>query len=292
MSPTDRRLRLARAIAARAGAEPERPSPDLGLLEICHRRPTRLTLTAYEPSLCLILQGAKEVKVGDRELELRAGDSVIVSHHVPLLAGVTEASPSAPFVALAVEVDLDLIRGLYQEVEALDLTPGDLGALQVGSAEEALVEAAGRLFDLGERPVDAHVLGPSVRREIHYRLLVAGHGHSLRALARPRSQASQISRAVAELRRRFAEPLSVADLARTAGMSASTFHDHFKRVTSTTPLQFQKSLRLIEARRLLQTGGSSVTEAAFEVGYQSPTQFSREYSRRFGHAPRYDVASG
>ncbi|MEO1083557.1 MAG: AraC family transcriptional regulator, partial [Acidobacteriota bacterium] len=217
-SPLDPRRRLARAVAERAGLEPERSTPDLGLLEICHLRPTRLTLTAYEPSLCLILQGAKEIKLGDRELELRAGDSVIVSHHVPLLASVIEASPSRPFAALAVAVDADQIRELCHDIEALDVASGDLRALEVGATEGALVEAVGRLFNLAAHPVDAHVLGPAVRREIHYRMLVAGHGHTLRALTRPGSQASQVSWAIGVLRRRFAEPLSVVDLARTAGM--------------------------------------------------------------------------
>ena len=130
-----------------------------------------------------------------------------------------------------------------------------------------------------------------MRREIHYRLLLVGHGRTLRQLLVHRSHASQIRHAIAVLRRDFAGPLSVGELARVAGMSPSSFHQHFKALTATSPLQYQKSLRLMEARRLLTDGEHNVTDAAFEVGYQSPTQFSREYSRHFGHAPSHDLPS-
>jgi len=152
------------------------------------------------------------------------------------------------------------------------------------------VETLRRLVALIDTPADAKVLAPLVLRELHYRLLQAGHGTMLRQLLRRDSHASRIAKAIAKIRDDLAEPLSVPELARVATMSASTFHQHFKEVTATTPLQYQKSLRLLEARRRIRDEGRSVTEAAFEVGYNSSTQFSREYARTFGVAPREHLA--
>ncbi|MEM1205364.1 MAG: AraC family transcriptional regulator [Acidobacteriota bacterium] len=268
---------------------PEAATGVEGLLAIRHRRQTRLEPMLYRPSLCLILQGRKRVLAGDREQELGPGDAAIISHHLPVLAKIVEAEGRAPFVALALDIDLSLLRELRDEVGESELESRSHRSLEVGRAEEALVEAVARLFDLVDRPVDAKILTPLVRREIHYRVLVADHGGTLRQLLEHRSHASQITRALTALRRDFAQPLSVSELARLAGMSTSSFHEHFKALTATTPLQYQKSLRLLEAKRMLADGTHNVTGAALEVGYQSTTQFSREYSRRFGHSPRQDL---
>jgi AraC-like DNA-binding protein len=144
---------------------------------------------------------------------------------------------------------------------------------------------------LADSPADAKVLGPLALKEIHYRLLVSPFGGMLRNLIRHDSYASAIARAIGRIRDDIRSPITVPDLARQVGMSASSFHKHFKMITSTTPLQYQKELRLFEARRLLKTGGASVTAAAFDVGYESPNQFSREYARKFGVPPSQDTAS-
>ncbi len=148
-----------------------------------------------------------------------------------------------------------------------------------------------RLVALTDKPADADALAPLVLRELHYRLLQADHRTMLRRLLRRDSNASRIARAIARIRADLTAPLSVPELAQVATMSTSTFHHHFKDVTATTPLQYQKSLRLLEARRRIRDEGRTVTEAAFGVGYQSSTQFSREYARTFGVAPREDRLS-
>lgn len=136
-----------------------------------------------------------------------------------------------------------------------------------------------------DTPLDAHVLGPAILREIHYRLVLSPLGAMVRTLASADSHASRVARAIHKVRAEFRAPLSVPDLARTAGMSASSFHEHFKSVTGTTPLQYQKALRLIEARALITERAASVAQAAFAVGYESPTHFSRDYARKFGRPP-------
>lgn len=148
-----------------------------------------------------------------------------------------------------------------------------------------------RYLALADSPTDAKVLGPLTSKEIHYRLLMAPFGGMLRSLIRHDSNASTIARAIGHIRTNILEPIAIPDLARQCGMSVSSFHNHFKMITSTTPLQYQKELRLLEARRLLKAGGASVTTTAYGVGYESPSQFSREYTRKFGASPSQDLAN-
>ena len=162
-------------------------------------------------------------------------------------------------------------------------------ALSVHEADAPLREAFGRLLGLVERPGEAGVLGPLVQKEIHYRLLTSPQGATLRALLQADGHAGRIGQVIAHLRAHVADPLTTEELARLAGMSRSSFHEHFRTVTATTPLQYQKELRLLQARERLQAGGQSVSSVAFEVGYESPTQFSREYARKFGASPRHDL---
>jgi AraC-like DNA-binding protein len=255
------------------------------------RTPTPLEGMIYSPLLCLVLQGRKESFLGPERVVFGPGESLIVSLDLPSQSRVTEASPAKPYVALALTLDLDLVRELIGEFGEAELADGRARAIAAGEADAALVEAMRRVFDLVERPLEQRVLLPLVRREIHFRLLLARHGGMLRRLARRDSHASRIARALARLRRDFTTPLRVAELAEVAGMSPSSFHEHFKAITATTPLQYQKDLRLLEARRRLASGGISVSGAAFAVGYESPTQFSREYARRFGTPPSAERAA-
>ena len=147
-----------------------------------------------------------------------------------------------------------------------------------------------RYLELMNAPMDAQVLGPMILKEIHYRLLLSPIGGMLRNLLSVDSQASRVAKSIQWIRSRFREPLVVGELAQVAGMSQSSFHEHFKSVTGTTPLQYQKDLRMIEARTLLERGVPSVSFAGFEVGYESPTQFSRDYSRKFGCSPKHHLA--
>ncbi|MBO6676847.1 MAG: AraC family transcriptional regulator [Rhizobiales bacterium] len=240
----------------------------------------------YRPVLCLVAQGAKELILGQRRLVMRAGQSMIVSHDLPVTTQVLEASRSKPYLAIVIELDMALVRSLYDEVS--DVLPSTTAAysIDVGEADQGLTDAMHRLLALHTNPLDARVLEPLIRREIHFRLLMADHGGMLRELLRIDSHAVRIAKAIRRIQDSFREPLAVRDLAALAGMSVSTFHEHFKAVTGNTPLQYQKAIRLIEAQRLLNETSRSVSSVAFDVGYESPTQFSREYARKFGMSPR------
>lgn len=234
--------------------------------------------------LCLILQGRKEMTFGGRTYRLGAGECALVSHDLPILSRVREV----PYLVVLLRVDVDVLRSLYEDVGEL-AAQSEGQALEVHRADAHLLDAACRYLALAESEMDARVLAPMLLKELHYRLLTSPLGHMLRSLLRHDSHASTIARAITLLRRDFRAPMVVEKLARSVGMSVSSFHEHFKNVTSSSPLQYQKSLRLLEARRLLVAGSSNVTTVAFEVGYESATQFSREYARKFGHPPSRDV---
>ncbi|MBN9066850.1 MAG: AraC family transcriptional regulator [Rhizobiales bacterium] len=261
-----------------------------GLSVMRQRSPGVLKPVLYQPVFCLVLQGAKQALIGDRAVTFCEGQSVIISMELPTLARVVSASTARPYVALALELDMALLRELAVEIGGLPAVRETAAAIEAGDADGAILDATRRLFDLTEKPQSAPILAPLTVREIHYWLLSARHGAMLRALTRTDSRSARIARATVRIRRGYNEPLRIAELAHDAGMSASAFHDHFRSVTGTTPLQYQKRLRLMEARRLILAGDCSVSSAAFAVGYESPTQFSREYTRQFGLSPRRDKA--
>jgi AraC-like DNA-binding protein len=256
-----------------------------GLRLLQHHSASSSEHTLYEPVLCLILQGRKQVSIGDRTLSFGPGECLLVSHDLPVRSRITKA----PYLALVFDVDIASVRKLHDEVAGTALEGPPAHAAETHRASPALLDAFCRYLALADSPADAKVLGPLTSREIHYRLLMAPFGGMLRLLVRHDSNASAVARAIGLIRRDIRAPITIPDLARRVGMSASSFHQHFKRTTSTTPLQYQKDLRLLEARRLLRTGGASVTAAAFEVGYESASQFSREYARKFGAPPSQDV---
>jgi AraC-like DNA-binding protein len=266
---------------------PQLVQPLPGLRVLRHPRVTSFEGSLYEPVVCLIVQGRKETTLGERTLDARKGQCLLVSHDLPVVSRVLEA----PYLSLLLDVELGLLRSLYDEVADATLDTEDASALEVHEADAALLDALRRYLALAESPTDAKVLGPLIRREIHYRLLMAPFGGMLRHLVRHDSHASAIARAIAHIRRDYRSSLAVPELARSIGMSTSSFHKHFKSVTSSSPLQYQKELRLLAARRLLVAGEASVSAAAFEVGYESPSQFSREYARKFGVQPSKDAAA-
>ncbi len=259
-----------------------------GLVLLRQRIRSSFEASLYEPVLCLILQGRKEVSIGDRTLSFGAGECLLVSNDLPVASRITKA----PYLALVLKVDVASIRKLYDEVagsaggSAQDSEHARAAVTQ--RADPGLLDALLRYLALADSPADAKVLGPLVGKEIHYRLLVAPFGGMLRCLIRYDSTASAIARAIDYLRSELHLPVAIPKLALRVGMSASSFHKHFKTITSATPLQYQKELRLLEARRILRAGGASVTAAAFEVGYESLSQFSREYARKFGVPPSQD----
>lgn len=284
---------LARSVDHFAGEHAEtvkgRETGIAGLFVHRQTRPSPFEATVYNPVICLNLQGRKEVTCGDRTLAFGAGQSLIVSHDVPVMARVTEASAQHPYLAIIVALDIAIIQSLCDEVGEPVLDRRQASTLTANATDGRIIEAIARYFALASDPLEAKVMQPLILREIHFRLLTASHGGMLRQLMQRDSHASRISRAIGRIRSGYRAPLAVASLAAEAGMSPSSFHEHFRQITGTTPLQYQKDLRLMEARRLISLGGFAVSAAAYEVGYESATQFSREYSRKFGTPPRNDV---
>lgn len=236
------------------------------------------------PLICLVVQGAKQVTVGSRTLTFSAGDSMLLTADAPTVSQITQASGGAPYLALALDLDAAVIAALCAEMKAaaaVDVGP----ALRFQPTDAEVADAALRMVVLLERPASIPVLQAQLVREMHYWLLAGRHGLTIRQLGPPDSQARRIARAVEILRKDFTSPIAVAQLAAAARMSPSTFHKHFRTVTSLSPLQFQKQLRLIEARRLMLAKGIKPSAAAYEVGYESVPQFTREYRRQFGQPP-------
>lgn len=260
-------------------------SPLPGLRLLGHPVVTEFEATLYEPVVCVVLRGRKQTTFGERTFEVSAGDCLLISHDLPVVSRVVDA----PYMALLLDVNVDTLRGLYDELGSALLSKAETSALEVHAAMPPLLDALARYVAVADSPTDAKVLGPMLAKEVHYRLLTAPFGGMLRNLLRYDSAASAVATAIGHIRTRFREPLTVAELARQVGMSVSAFHRHFRAVTASSPLQYQKELRLLEARRLLRSGAVSVTTAAFDVGYESPNQFSREYTRKFGCAPKHDV---
>lgn len=252
-----------------------------GLRLLRQLEPTQFEASIYEPVICLIIQGRKETTFGEHTVDAKAGTCLLISHDLPVVSRVLVA----PYLALLLDVDLALLRSLYEEVAEALADSSDARSLEVHAADPPLIDALQRYLALAESPLDAKVLGPLLRKEVHYRLLTAPFGSMLRQLLRSDSHASAIARAIAQVRIDYRSPLSVPELARSVGMSVSSFHKHFRAVTASSPLQYQKDLRLLAARRLLASGELSVARVAFDIGYESPSQFSREYLRKFGVPP-------
>ena len=253
--------------------------------------PSDLAALVYEPCLCMVAQGAKEVLLADDTYRLDPAQSLIVSVDLPVTARVVEASPSRPYLAVRLALDPAVVGELLADGTTTPPLGPPARAIAVTPAEPPLLDAVSRLVALLDSPRDVASLAPLVLREITYRLLTGPQGVRLRQIAAAGAPAHRIARAIRWLKDHFADTLRVESLAKRVGMSPSAFHLHFKGVTALSPLQYQKRLRLQEARRLMLGEGFDAAEAAFRVGYESPSQFSREYRRLFGAPPRQDVAA-
>jgi AraC-like DNA-binding protein len=244
----------------------------------------------YRPSLCVVLEGAKELQFGDKRLNYQTMECLVVSVGLPATGRIVEASEEVPYVGVMIDFDVATLRSVLEQLEAIPVQPEEPGPCAfVAKVDQPLADCILRLVTLLATPKAIPVLAPSIVREICYWLLSGPHGGELCKLALPESNIERVVRAVSVLHTNFAEPIRVEKLADIARMSPSSFHQHFKALTSMTPLQFQKQLRLLEARRLMVTEAANVAEAAYKVGYESASQFSREYSRTFGVAPKQDV---
>lgn len=254
-----------------------------------HHATTDLSATVYRPLLCLILQGAKQVGSTTRILTVGAGQSLIVSHTLPVTSRITEASTKAPYTALVFPLDLDLLRSLAPAVPPVLKAPSsDPFSICLCDTDPGRTDALHRYFLQCEEKETRQLLAPITSREIHARLLIGPHAQILQRLLWHESTASRIHLATREIQANLSETIVVGDLASRIGMSNSAFFEQFKAVTGTSPLQYQKDLRLLKARDDLRTSRAKISEVAFAVGYESSAQFSREYSRKFGRAPRQD----
>ncbi|NIJ36208.1 AraC-like DNA-binding protein [Sphingopyxis panaciterrae] len=266
----------------------ETPVPRLVVATQC--APTSGVATVYEPVTCLILQGTKQVVIGDQMLRYDASSYFVASLDLPAVGRVVEATPDKPYVAAALRLDRTVLADLIASMDpaAIGHAPGELAGFAVALVTEELVEAWAGLLGLLDRPGDVAMLAPMREREILYRLLQGPLGGQLCAIAQEDSRLSRVRRAILWMHEHYEEMLRTAALAEIAGMSIASFHRHFKAATAMSPLQFQKTLRLHAARRLLASG-SEASRAAYSVGYESASQFSREYARAFGMPPSRDA---
>lgn len=257
-------------------------TPVRGLYLVRRTTPSELEHTVVQPLVCLVLRGCKLVSLGSGVLSYAAGDTMIVTGNVPTVSRISEASVANPYLALALDLDLSVITDLVMNAPEVHSRPS------MQEPRDELRDALRRLVLLLDRPESLAVLKDGLIREIHHWLLLGRQGLAIRHLGSPDSHARRVARAVAILRGNYAKPVQIERLAAAAGMSRSGFHQHFRAITSLTPLQFQKQLRLIEARRLIVSSGKTLSQVAFDVGYESTSQFSREYARMFGQPPKRD----
>ncbi len=245
----------------------------------------------YKPSLCLIARGSKQVMLGENVYRYDPSHFLLVTVDLPVTSQVAEATPQKPYLSLSLDIVPRQISALVAE---LNLPPASAPPLMergigVGCLDTLLRDTVVRLLRLLDTPQHIPMLAPLIQREILYLVLASEQGAALRRIAFAGSEMDGIVKALHRLKHGFAEPLKVDDLAREVHLSPSVFHQHFKAVTALTPLQYQKRLRLQEARRLMLGQGVDAATAGFQAGYQSPSQFSREYRRLFGEAPRRDM---
>ena len=243
----------------------------------------------YEPALCVIAQGGKRLTFGGKEYRYDAERYLLVAGDVPAMAQIVSATPQAPYLGLKLLLDPLEVGEVVAQLGPQQQQAPAARALAVGALDTGLLDSVTRLVELLANPQDSLVLAPLVRREITYRLLIGAEGLRLRQIVSGNDQGQRITHVLRWLKTHFAEPLRIDRLAKQTGMSPSAFHRHFKAVTAQSPLQYQKCLRLQEARRLMLGEALDAGEASFRVGYESPSQFSREYRRLFGAPPRRDI---
>jgi AraC-like DNA-binding protein len=258
-----------------------------GLTILRETMPTALQYAISKPIVALVLQGSKRVMLGQNAYDFGAGESLLITADVPTVSQITGATPSAPYFSLVLDLDPAVIAELVTEMGSAPFAFGE--PVRVDPTESEVTDTALRLMRLLDRPGSLPILRDQLVRELHFWLISGRHGGAIRALGVADSHAQRVGRAVSIIKSDYTRTLRVEALADAAGMSLSAFHEHFRTVTSLTPLQFQKQLRLIEARRALMAEGETISTVAYAVGYESVPQFTREYRRMFGMPPARDV---
>lgn len=291
----ERRLlirRLQKKIAQITAGQQEVHSLVPGLSLFQWNAPTEPVSGMYEPSICMVAQGAKRAILGDDTFVYDSDHYLITSVHLPTMFQVINASEKKPYLGLRLLLDpREMAQMMLDSNLPAPRNPPPGRGMATGEVTLPLLDAIWRMLNLLDDTQDIPILAPSIQREIIYRLMVGEQGARLRQIATAGSQSQQVARTIDWLKGNFAKPLRVEELAKQAHMSASAFHQHFRSMTALSPLQYQKNLRLREARRLMLTEDFDAAAAAFEVGYESPSQFSREYSRLFGQPPLRDITN-
>jgi AraC-like DNA-binding protein len=286
----ENQLKELRALAAHA----ENKRTDTGIPRVAMVQgaiPLHQLAAVYDPMINLILRGSKSMTVGGRTLHYDPATYFVMSVDLPAAGVVKPDADGAPYLAISLTLEAGAIANLLADLpDTATQLDGEESAFSVAAVTPELLDAWVRMLRLMRHPADIPALAPAYEREILYRVLQGPMGRMLRDVALPDSALARVNLAIQQIRRDYAQSLRVEDLAGSAAMSVSAFHRHFKSVTALSPLQYQKQIRLLNARTLMVAGGYSVTAAAHEVGYQSPTQFSREYAREFGQAPSRDAS--
>ncbi len=281
---------LAREIAFFVGSR-ERLITDVpGLLLSRRTAPTAPASATYEPSLAVVAQGRKQANLGRTNFIFDQSRYLLTSLDLPVICNVIEASEQVPYLCFVLKLEMPAVRELLtrEEIQAPE-APSDEPGMATGETTPELLDACCRLVDLLNSPQDIPFLSGLIQREIIYRILRGPEGARLRSIATLGDQSHRTAKAIAWVKANFARPLRVEDLANIAGMGVSTLHHHFRALTAMSPLQYQKQLRLQAARERMLIDGLDAASAAFEVGYESATQFNREYSRLFGQPPMRDI---
>ena len=262
-----------------------------GLFLARSSRPSESLNTVYAPAFCFIAKGRKRALLGEEVFRYDPGHYLLFTVDLPLIFQIEEATPDEPYLGLRLDLDPPLVASVLME-SGIKFKKGDARAkaMDVHSIDPSLLDAVVRLVRLEQEPESRNVLAPLIVKEIIYRLLAGGQGARLGHLLAS-GDTQRISRAIGHLREHFDEPLKIDDVARQFGMSVSGFHHHFKSVTAMSPLQFQKQIRLQEARRLMLGDALDAASAAFRVGYEDPSYFSRDYKKLFGSPPQRDIVS-
>jgi AraC-like DNA-binding protein len=285
------RIHEFRDIIAR-NASADMTSPIRGLYLKRQTCPTELTHTAQVPMFGMVVQGSKRLQLGSEVHQYGVGDYLLVSLDLPVSSSIVDATEEEPHLGMGLVIDprqLHDVLGRFGNGFAQPAAGVPERGLIVAKASDDLLDAALRLVRLLDRPQDIPVMAPLLEQEVLYRLLVGPYGARLRQIALAESPSNKVAKAIAWLRENYARPLRIEDLADNVGMSESSLHHNFKTVTAMTPMQYQKQLRLVEARRLMLVERLDVGSAGYAVGYQSPSQFSREYARLYGASPLRDL---
>jgi AraC-like DNA-binding protein len=284
------RKELARRIAWFIGSSEKLRTDVPGLLLTRRTAPTAPAPATYEPSLAVVAQGRKRADLAGTTFIFDESRYLLTSLDLPVICNVIEASEQVPYLCFVLKLDMPVVRELLgrEEIRAAE-PPSDRPAMATGETTTDLLDACCRLIDLLNTPQDIPFLSGLIQREIIYRILRGPEGARLRAIATLGDQSHRTAKAIAWVRANYAQPLRVEGLAKIAGMGVSTLHHHFRALTAMSPLQYQKQLRLHAARERMLMDGLDAASAAFEVGYESASQFNREYSRFFGQPPMRDI---